>query len=86
MAGDDGTATPSQAPTTISPTHIEETIFKIVEGTDAPSYAPTPVSFAPTHFALGPWSSVATEHGCDCREFATSECKGACSHLSLIHI
>ena len=46
----------------------------------APSYAPTPVSFAPTHFALGPWSSVATEHGCDCREFATSECKGACSH------
>ena len=42
MAGDDGTATPSQAPTTISPTHIEETIFKIVEVTDAPSYAPGP--------------------------------------------
>ena len=36
MAGDDGTATPSS-----SPTHIEETIFKIVEVTDAPSYAPT---------------------------------------------
>ena len=50
MAGDDGTATPSQAPTTISPTHIEETIFKIVEVTDAPSYAPTlpRPTYAPT--------------------------------------
>ena len=50
MAGDDGTATPSQVPTTISPTHIEETIFKIVEVTDAPSYAPTlpRPTYAPT--------------------------------------
>ena len=45
MAGDDGTATPSS-----SPTHIEETIFKLVEVTDAPSYAPTITrpTYAPT--------------------------------------
>ena len=50
MAGDDGTAAPSQVPTTISPTHIEQTIFKIVEVTDAPSYAPTITrpTYAPT--------------------------------------
>ena len=45
----------------------------------SPSYSPTPVSLAPTVAALGPWSSVSTEKGCDCRDYVTTECKGACS-------